>query len=219
MTEMIKTYLDQIKIGAEQSYKNLAMFPLLSSFSFPCNCLPKNESLQNDIIEKDAIDKNRSNPKRKVINKSNEIVLISNGKKSAGVIQKRSINNTVLIPPEETDLILEKCADQNQSYCIPNRNYSNKRGTASLDYMEQFARVDGQIGAIFLVNGKIAGMIYFDRPDIFEKSFIKIVECYAKKAVDKFDPKMDLRSSKPVVISFLKTPVESGIEIQSAAGF
>ena len=93
------------------------------------------------------------------------------------------------------------------------------RGTASLDYMEQFARVDGQIGAIFLVNGKIAGMIYFDRPDIFEKSFIKIVECYAKKAVDKFDPKMDLRSSKPVVISFLKTPVESGIEIQSAAGF
>ena len=57
------------------------------------------------------------------------------------------------------------------------------RGTASLDYMEQFARVDGQIGAIFLVNGKIAGMIYFDRPDIFEKSFIKIVECYAKKAV------------------------------------
>ena len=32
MTEIIKDYLDQIQIGAEQSYKNLAVFPVLSEY-------------------------------------------------------------------------------------------------------------------------------------------------------------------------------------------
>ena len=89
---------------------------------------------------------------------------------------------------------------------------------ASWDYIEQFARVNGQIGAIFLINGKLAGMVCFRSPEAFKKSFIKIVECYSKKADDEYDPKIDPKSSKSEVINFLKTPVDSRIEIQSAAG-
>jgi len=166
MTEMIKNYLDKIQIGAEQSYKNLAMFPLLSGCSIPCNKLTMDEALSNDIIERRLINKDRSVPKLNVIKKSND------------------------------------------NECV----------AASWDYIEQFARVEGQIGAVFQINGKVAGMVYFGRPEAFGTSFIKIVECYAKKAADEFDPTMDLKSSKSEVINFLRTPRNSRIETHSTAG-
>ena len=217
MTEMIKSYLDKINVGAEQSYKNLTMFPLLSNISIPWSYLTKNASLSNDLIEKEAVDKHRSTTKRKVLNKSKEMDLILGGENKAGVNQDRGVNDTLLIQRKETVLIPEKCTVQNQSSSNSNRNYSNERCTGSWVYMEQFARVDGQIGAIFLINGKIAGMVYFASPETFEKSFIKIVECYAKKAVDKFSPKMVLKSSKPEVINFLQTPYNYRIETQPTA--
>ena len=157
MTEKIGLYKKRIKIGAQQSYKNLTIFPLLSNNTIPPNSL------------------------------------------------------TMIAP-------LSKCnTEQNRSACNTIRYHSNNRKTAAWDYIEQFARVDGQMGAIFLINGKLAGMVCFRSPEEFKKSFIKIVECYARKADDEYDPKIDLTSSKFEMTNFLKTPVDSGIEIQLAA--
>ena len=157
MTEMIKSYENRIKIGAQQSYKNLTMFPLLSSYTISGNNLP--------------------------------------------VIERLSNYNT----------------EQNGSNHDAIRNYGNGLKLAAWDYIEQFARVDGQIGAIFLINGKLAGIVRLHSPEAFKYSFIKIVECYAKRADGEYDPKTDLTSSKLEMTNFLKTPVDSGIEIQSAA--
>jgi len=158
MTEITNCFNNKIKMGAQQSYKNLTMFPLLTSYSIPGNYLTMNEPLL------------KCNPE-----------------------QNRSTYNTI-------------------------RNQGNDRITAAWDYIEQFARVDGQIGAIFLINGKLAGVVCFRDPEAFIKSFIKIVECYAKKSDDEYDPAIDLKSSKSDVINSLKTPIDPHIEIQSTAG-
>ena len=148
MKEMRKTYQDKLKIGAEQSYKNLAMFPLLSGFSTQGNDRPMDES----------------------------------------------------------DMISLKCVGWKRTVRDPNRNYQDGCCRSSWHYIEQFARVDRQIGAIFLINGKIAGMVYCDTHQAFENSFISMVECYAKKAVDEFSPKIVLGSLKPEVINYMQSP-------------
>ena len=157
MIQVPNCYENRIKIGAQQSYKNLTMIPLLTSITVSHNC------------------------------------------------------RTVFEP-------LLKCNPEwNRSTCNAIRNDGNGLKMAARDYIEQFARVEDQIGAIFLINGKLAGIVCLKGPKAFKISFIKIVECYAKKADDEYDPKIDLKSSESEVINFLKTPVDSGIEIQSAA--
>ena len=46
-------------------------------------------------------------------------------------------------------------------------------------YLENFAMVDSQIGAVYLINGKVVGMDCFGKTQTFEKTFKKIVESYA----------------------------------------
>ena len=156
MTEITNLY--GIKLGAEQSYKNLTLFPILASYSSSRNFLT--------------------------------------------TIEPFSVGNT----------------EQNRSTYEIIRNYGNDRITASRDYIEQFARVDGQIGAVFLINGKLAGLFCLHGPEAFKNSFIKIVECYASKADEAYNRKIDRESSKSGMLNFLKTAVDSGIGRQPAAG-
>ena len=46
------------------------------------------------------------------------------------------------------------------------------------DYLQNFAMVDLQLGAIFLINGKVVGMDCFGKTETFEKAFKKIVESF-----------------------------------------
>jgi hypothetical protein len=158
MTEITNCYKNKIKMGAQQSYKNLTMFPLLTSYSISGNNLTMIEPLSKFNTE-----------------------------------PNRSTYDTI-------------------------RYHGHDRITASWDYIEQFARVEGQIGAIFLINGKLAGMVCFQSTEGFKKSFIKIVECYAKKADVEYDSTMDMISSKSDIRDGLKAPFASCIEIQSTAG-
>jgi hypothetical protein len=158
MIQVTNSHKNRVKIGAQQSYKNLTMFPLLSNNTIPPNSLT-----------------------------------------TIGPLSKYN-------------------TEQNRSACNTIWNHDNDRVMTSWDYIEQFARVNGQIGAIFLINGKLAGMVCCFNPEAFKKSFIKLVECYAGKADDEYDPKIVPKSSKSEVINFLKTPVGSGIKIQTAIG-
>jgi len=166
MTETIDNFQTKIKIGAEQSYKNMTMFPLLYECSIASTHLNVNELPADGLIENDALDGINSVPKSRVVQISGE----------------------------------------------------NDRVAASGDYVQQFARVDGQVGAIFLINGKMAGIVCLEETKTFELSFIKILECYAKKAADEFDSAMNLRSLKSEVLNYLRTPCNSQIEIQSTTG-
>ncbi len=39
MQDIIKEYLEQVKVGRKQSFKNLAIYPLLSTYSVPLDDL------------------------------------------------------------------------------------------------------------------------------------------------------------------------------------
>jgi hypothetical protein len=119
MTEKTNCYKNKIKMGAQQSYKNLTMFPLLTSCSISGKNLTMIEPLSNCNTEQNLL-----------------------------------TYNTI-------------------------QYHGNDRITTSWDYIEQFARVDGQIGAIFLINGKSTGRVCCRSPEAFKKTFIKIVECYS----------------------------------------
>jgi len=85
-------------------------------------------------------------------------------------------------------------------------------------YLENFAMVDSQTGAIYLINGKVVGMDCFGKKQTFEKTFKKIVESYALDAIDWYDEKMKSKQSKTKVNNFLKTANDAQVEIHPSVG-
>jgi hypothetical protein len=73
------------------------------------------------------------------------------------------------------------------------------------DYLKNFEILDSQTGAIFQINGNMAGIESFGKSDTFEKTFKKIVESYALDAIDWYDSKFDNIGSKAKVMAFLKS--------------
>jgi hypothetical protein len=138
-----------------------------------------------------------------------------------------------MLPAKERVVIPASFIKNNRSSpnINPTRNFENIK--TSQDYLEQFARVDSQVGALYSINGKVAGMDCFGKPDILEKFFMKILDSYARDAAGKFDPKMNLKSSKAEAINFLqmakgarvktKRPVKLGtgcrLESKMCSGF
>ena len=86
------------------------------------------------------------------------------------------------------------------------------------DYLENFAIVDSQIGAIFLINGKVVGMDCFGKTQTFEKTFKKIVESYALDAIDWYDEKAESKRSKTKVNTFLQTANDAQVETHPSVG-
>jgi hypothetical protein len=52
------------------------------------------------------------------------------------------------------------------------------------DFVRHFRPVDSQVGAVFLINGKVVGLECFGKPETFAKVFSKLVESYAIDAID-----------------------------------
>ncbi len=51
MDTVIREFLNQAKIGRKQSYKNLALYPLLSTYSSGLEYLLLDEALSENLIE------------------------------------------------------------------------------------------------------------------------------------------------------------------------
>ena len=276
MAEIIKDYLNQIQIGAEQSYKNLTVFPVLSDYVIPFDYLTLDEALSENMIEIVEIDEGGSVPELKVVNKADKMVLILDGEELVGAKQNRIVNTTILIPALETVVIPVSCVEQGRWSYDTNRFHSEERIMAPTmramkaqqvncsvrqsgeytsdqgaiwneisakasrrkaesdsmamaeiyrkerpaidDYLENFAMVDSQIGAIFLINGKVVGMDCFGKPETFEKTFKKIVESYALDAIDWYDSKVESKGSKTKVNNFLKTANDAKVETHPSVG-
>ena len=112
MTQLINNYMDQIQIGAEQSYKNLAIYPVLSDYVIPFDYLTLDEAISENLIEVVEIDEGGSVPELRVINKSDKMVLILDGEELVGAKQNRIVNTTILIPAMETVVIPVSCVEE-----------------------------------------------------------------------------------------------------------
>jgi hypothetical protein len=56
--------------------------------------------------------------------------------------------------------------------------------------------VDRQVGAVFLVNGKVVGMDAFGKAATFSQVFKNLLESYAMDAVDRFEKETDADTGK-----------------------
>jgi hypothetical protein len=85
-------------------------------------------------------------------------------------------------------------------------------------YTSYFNLIDSQVGAIFMINGKVVGMDSFGKPDSFSKVFRKLVESYALDAIDWFDTEKEHKALKGPVTDFMKATLAAQIEKHSSAG-
>jgi hypothetical protein len=67
----------------------------------------------------------------------------------------------------------------------------DKEAPVIKEYLEGFALVDHQVGAVFLVNGKVVGMDAFGKAATFSRVFKNLLESYAMDAVDRFERAID----------------------------
>ena len=67
----------------------------------------------------------------------------------------------------------------------------DKEAPVIREYLDRFAPIAHQIGAVFLVNAKAVGMDDFGKAKPFAKVFNNLLESYALDAVDRYKKESD----------------------------
>jgi hypothetical protein len=75
-----------------------------------------------------------------------------------------------------------------------------------------------QVGAVFLINGRVVGLESFGRPDTFVKVFKKLVESYALDAIDWSSEKSSAKGLKSDVTKFLWAASTANLENRPSVG-
>ena len=120
MDTVIKNYLEQLKVGRKQSYKNLALYTLLSTYSLDLEYLLLDEALNENLIEIVEKDSGGSVPELRVMNKSPKMILLLDGEELVGAKQNRIVNTTILIQKNSTVVIPVSCVEHGRwSYDSP----------------------------------------------------------------------------------------------------
>ena len=99
MERIVQSYVEQLQIGEEQTFKNLTVYPLFSSQQAYFAYLTLDEALIRGLVEIGEIDSQGSVPELRLTNKSDLMILILDGEELVGAKQNRIVNTTMLIPP------------------------------------------------------------------------------------------------------------------------
>lgn len=86
------------------------------------------------------------------------------------------------------------------------------------EYVNSFHLIDSQIGAVFMINGKVAGLDTFGKPETFKQVFKKLLQSYSLDAIDWFDSEKEHKASKSEVTRFQKAVMVAESEGGPSAG-
>ena len=261
MENLFQDYFSKLAIGGKQSYKNMAVFPLLSNYSIPLEYLTLDDAVSQEFIDVVEVDEGGHVPELKVKNKSPLKVLIIDGEELVGAKQNRIVNTTILVKEESTIVIPVSCVErgrwaynsdkfnskqrfahsrlramkaQHVNESLRNRrsfdsdqgaiweeidNKARRRGaeSASMEmgniyerdvphlekYAKHFKLVENQVGAIFVINDKIAGMDSFGKADTFAKIHEKLLNSYTLDAIDWYTESQSKEISDKEITEFL----------------
>jgi hypothetical protein len=273
---VIQNYLNETKIGRKQSHQNLAMYPLLSSYTVGLEYITLDEAFSRDLIEVSERDEAGSVPELKVINKSPCMILVLDGEELVGAKQNRIVNTTILIQGKSTTVIPVSCVEQGR-WAYESRAFGSeerlmaarlrarkseqvhrsirrsegfrsdqsaiwaeisskaarmeadsptmamseiykKKRSLLVDYVEHFRLVEMQVGAVFMINGKVVGLDTFGRTETFGKMFRKLIESYALDAIDWSNQEGSGKTLKSKVTKFLWAANNATVECQQSVG-
>jgi len=276
MEKVITDFVEQLKIGRKQSFKNLSIYPFLSNYHVTFDYLTLDEALNQNSIQILEVDKEGSVPDLKVVNKTSTMILILDGEELVGAKQNRIVNTTILVPANLTITIPVSCVEQGR-WSYDSTNFSSKnrilpcnlramksqqvsfsvRESGSFrsdqgalweeisqkanrhkaaspsmamgeiyekeqpqlkEYTDGFTNIDSQIGAVFMIDGKIAGMDCFGKPETFSSVFNKLIGSYALDAIDWFKEDKEFKVLKSKVTQFLKNISKASIETHKSVG-
>lgn len=276
MENAIRKYLQGLNFGRKEVYRNLGVFPLLSTHDLPLQYLTLDEALPEGLIEVLETDKEGSVPELKLINRSSLLVLILDGEELVGAKQNRIVNTSIMIREKSTTVIPVSCVEQGRwayssrhfktekrlmSHHLRSRKarqvndsvrtsgafrsdqhalwagiaeqaerravYSPTGAMASIydkemptiqQYVDHFHVVEGQVGAVFMINGTVAGMEAFGKHDTFGKVFKKLLQSYALDAIDWFEQEKKHQYLKSKVTGFMKSSLSAAIDPHPSVG-
>jgi hypothetical protein len=276
MDKIIGNFFEQLKVGRKQTHKNLALYPLLSTFAVGLDYLLLDEALSQNMIEVVEVSEGGSVPQLKVVNKSVKMVLILDGEELVGAKQNRIVNTTILVDRNTTLVIPVSCVEHGRwSYNTSKFHSQNRMMSSNLrnikcehvnysvrstgefrsdqgaiweeiadkatrmeapspsgamaaiydkerpsldEYIRDFHLIDSQVGAIFMINGHVAGMDAFGRSETFTKVFKKLLESYALDAIDWYEEGKEYKALKSEVTKFRKAADAADAEGQPGVG-
>jgi hypothetical protein len=126
----IKEFLSQVKIGAKQTNKNMTLYCLLSATEAPVDFLTLDEAIDKEALAVTEVSEGGSVPELKVVNRSNQKVLLLDGEELVGAKQNRVLNVTILIAPQSETVIPVSCVEQGR-WSYRSREFGSARRTMS----------------------------------------------------------------------------------------
>ena len=94
----------------------------------------------------------------------------------------------------------------------------DKEAPVIKEYLEGFVLVDRQVGAVFLVNGKVVGMDAFGKAATFSQVFKNLLESYAMDAVDRFEKETDAGNANKQSLDILVAASAAKAESRPSVG-
>jgi len=93
-----------------------------------------------------------------------------------------------------------------------------KKNDSIKDYTKHFNLTASQVGAVFVINGRVVGMDCFGKPETFEKVSDKLVESYALDAIDTPESEKDSKFEKNRAAEFVRIPTTCSVKPHPSVG-
>ena len=90
-------------------------------------------------------------------------------------------------------------------------------GSTLDEFVSAFPALERQIGAVFIVNGRVAGLELFDAESTWRKLFPKVIRSYALDAIDRAR-ETSVAGSPPKTRAFVRTVMSSRASVFPAVG-
>jgi hypothetical protein len=107
----IENFLSNLKLGQQQSYKNMTILPLFFNQPPQTPYLTMEEALYMDSIEIFEKNQGGSVPELRVINKGNDRVLLIDSEELSGAKQNRILNTSILLKKKSDTIIPVSCTE------------------------------------------------------------------------------------------------------------
>ena len=112
MNAVMRQCLQQITLGDPRVHKNMTVFALFHASESSIRLRSLDEALESGIIEVTELGSEGSVPELKVVNKSDNLVLLLDGEELQGAKQNRILNSTILLAGKTEANIPVSCTER-----------------------------------------------------------------------------------------------------------
>lgn len=132
MKNVMTGLLDEIKIGARQTYENMTLFCLLSANCLDDDLVSLDQALENHGLKISEIDEHGSVPELRIVNPSPKKILIVDGEEVVGAKQNRVVNTTILLAPESKTTVPVSCVEEGR-WAYRNKHFTSASHSMSAE--------------------------------------------------------------------------------------